>query len=70
MPGFRLLRGLNSRTLFLAICVGLMAYWVYLAFVSQPVLVNDAQGYYDLGGMITQQGWTAYFTSGPNREPM
>jgi hypothetical protein len=70
MPGFCLLRGLNSRNLFLTICVGLIAYWVYLAFVSQPVLVNDAQGYYDLGRMITQQGWPAYFASGPNREPV
>ncbi|MCB9757101.1 MAG: hypothetical protein H6753_01600 [Candidatus Omnitrophica bacterium] len=70
MLGFRFFPGFNGRTLFFVICAGLMAYWVYLAFVTQPVLVNDAQGYYDLARMITQQGWLTYFTSGPNREPI
>lgn len=50
--------------------LGLISYWIYLAFVSQPILVNDAKGYYELGLMIVQQGWPAYFTSGPNREPV
>lgn len=48
----------------------LLLYWIYLAFVTQPILVHDAKGYQDLGSLIYQQGWPAYFISGPNREPI
>jgi len=30
----------------------------------------DAQGYQILGNMLNTHGWTAYFESGPNREPL
>lgn len=60
----------KSWVLFSVISLGLISYWIYLVLVSQPVLVQDAKGYYDLGMLINRQGWSAYFTSGPNREPM
>ncbi|MCC6759215.1 MAG: hypothetical protein IT395_06290 [Candidatus Omnitrophica bacterium] len=56
------------------ILLGLIAvpvlYWLYLACVTQPVVVYDAQSYVDLAVMINQKGWQEYFISGPNREPI
>ncbi len=64
------LRGSGNSLLTLIVIVGIFLYWMYLAFVTQPILVHDAKGYEDLGIMIQQKGWKAYFISGPNREPI
>ena len=63
-------QGPQESPFILIIFIFLSLYWVYLAFVTQPVLVYDAKGYEDLGTMITQKGWVGYFTTGPNREPV
>lgn len=56
---------------FLAIIlVGIFGYWLYLVFVTQPILVHDAKGYQDLGVLIHDEGWKTYFSTGPNREPL
>ncbi len=56
--------------LFPIVIVGIFVYWLYLAFVTQPILVQDAKGYQDLGAMIYEKGWKNYFITGPNREPI
>ncbi len=63
-------RSLKNFLPFLIILFGIFVYWMYLAFVTEPILVHDAKGYEDLGRMIYQKGWEAYFVSGPNREPI
>ncbi len=63
-------RSLKNSLVFLIILLGILFYWAYLGFVTQPILVHDAKGYEDLGRMIYQKGWEAYFVSGPNREPI
>lgn len=45
-------------------------YWAYLVFVTQPILVHDAQGYRDIGGVVYEKGALEYFRTGPNREPV
>jgi len=45
-------------------------YWLYLAYVSQMIIANDAAGYEDLGRVIFQKGWIEFFKTGPNREPI
>jgi len=57
-----------QRFLFLAILVPFL-YWLYLAFVTQLVIIHDAHGYQSLGRMLVHQGWTGYFKHGPSREP-
>ncbi len=47
-----------------------LIYWIYLAFVSQMIIVHDAVSFYDLGSILTQKGWVQYFKTGPNREPL
>jgi len=44
-------------------------YWLYLAYVSQMIIANDAAGYEDLGRVIFQKGWVEFLKTGPNREP-
>jgi hypothetical protein len=60
----------STRFAFRGSIVLLVFVWLYLAFVTQPIMVHDAKGYEDLGRMIAQQGWKSYFVSGPNREPV
>lgn len=45
------------------------AYWVYLFFASRMSMSCDAIGYEELGKLLYQKGWKAYFLTGPNREP-
>ncbi len=44
-------------------------YWAYIAYMTQPILMYDAQSFVDLGIRIHDNGWKEYFISGPNREP-
>ncbi|HOW35833.1 MAG TPA: hypothetical protein PL155_05405 [Candidatus Omnitrophota bacterium] len=46
------------------------AYWVYLFFASHMAISCDAIGYEKLGRLLYQEGWGAYFITGPNREPV
>lgn len=45
-------------------------YWLYLAFISEPILIHDSVGYQWLGQLILEKGWKEYFITGPNREPL
>jgi len=65
----KVVRASQSLSIILVIAAVLF-YWIYLAFVTQPIMVHDAKGYQDLGQMIVAKGWKAYFISGPNREPV
>ena len=47
-----------------------LAYWVYLAFSSSMLIDSDAQTYQKLGAFLSQEGWKAYFQTGPHREPL
>ena len=59
----------SPRALPVAFCL-LGLYWIYLLFATQPVVIYDAAGYLQLGKLLMEQGWTAYFKTGPNREPL
>ena len=52
-----------------AIIVSLI-YWIYLALSSHMVIIYDSVGYERLGRLITEQGWTEFFKTGPHREPL
>lgn len=45
-------------------------YWLYLIFMAQMVIVNDAIGYEQLGKLLAEDGWREYFRTGPHREPL
>ncbi len=45
-------------------------YWTYLIFNTTMFIKFDATHYEDLGRMIYQKGWSEYFRTGPNREPL
>ncbi|HQP10743.1 MAG TPA: hypothetical protein PKV41_05100, partial [Candidatus Omnitrophota bacterium] len=45
-------------------------YWTYLFFTSTTPILFDCLDYQSLGRMIQEQGWTPYFETGPNREPI
>jgi len=45
-------------------------YLLYLAGISQTIMYYDAIGYHYLAQVLQHQGWTAYWSSGPNREPL
>ena len=47
-----------------------LAYWIYLAFFTRMEIIFDSVNYESLGKMLISQGWTSYFTTGPNREPI
>lgn len=47
-----------------------LAYWTYLACTSQMYIIYDSEGYEQLGRLLHNQGWKAYFVQGPNREPL
>lgn len=47
-----------------------LAYWLYLACATNMELSGDAIGYRDLGRLLQNHGWPAYFETGPNREPL
>jgi len=59
---------LYGETLFIFFLVVLC--WLYLFFVTQPILVFDGIGYQQLGQLIFEKGFGAYLHSGPNREPL
>jgi hypothetical protein len=44
-------------------------YWVYLGFTTRMVIGGDAQGYQLLAEYI-QAGWSTFFATGPQREPL
>lgn len=46
------------------------AYYFYMAFVAQMVIVQDSINFEYLGRMVADQGWHRYFETGPNREPV
>jgi hypothetical protein len=46
------------------------AYWLYLLITSQMLIVQDAVPYHKLGVLLHDEGWAAYFVTGPNREPL
>lgn len=47
-----------------------LLYWFYLACTTQMLLQHDAVGYEQLGRLLQEKGWLAYFQGGPNREPL
>ncbi len=47
-----------------------LAYWLYLSLTTGMMIANDSIGYENLGRMLQNQGWIAYFKTGPNREPL
>ncbi|MDP2652858.1 MAG: hypothetical protein Q8Q08_02380 [Candidatus Omnitrophota bacterium] len=47
----------------------LFLYWAYLSFVTQMIVVHDSVNYEFLGRLIKDQGFPAYFQTGPHREP-
>jgi len=47
-----------------------LAYWFYLAFNTQMIICFDSINYQDLGRLIQNHGFLAYFKNGPNREPL
>ena len=58
-----------SNNIFIYCFVVSLAYWVYLFFASRMSMSCDAIGYEELGKLLYQKGWKAYFLTGPNREP-
>jgi hypothetical protein len=46
-----------------------LIYWLYLAFVTHMVVVQDAFVFHNTAKLIDEQGWTSYFKNGPGREP-
>ncbi len=46
------------------------AYWIYLWLNSSMFIVFDSVGYESLARSIVDDGWTKYFITGPNREPL
>lgn len=59
----------NNKALIL-VFFACFAYWIYLLFLSSMSITCDAIGYERLGRMIYEQGWTEFFRTGPNREPL
>jgi len=57
------------KRLLVGVFLGCAVYWVYLFLTTQMSIVFDAYGYEQLGKLIYEQGWTAYFKNGPEREP-
>ena len=45
-------------------------YWIYLLCTSQTEIKWDSIDYQSLGNMIHHQGWSEFFRTGPNREPL
>jgi len=45
-------------------------YWIYLIFNSEMVIQHDSYTYEALGVLLNEQGWMAYFKTGPHREPL
>lgn len=60
----------HEKFLFLAIALAVMVYWAYLSLVTQPLIIQDAKSYEDLGAMIHDCGLKEYIVTGPNREPV
>ncbi len=58
-----------SNNVFIYCFVVSLAYWVYLFFASNMSISCDAVVYEELGKLLYQKGWRAYFLNGPNREP-
>ncbi|MBF0569256.1 MAG: hypothetical protein HQL18_00570 [Candidatus Omnitrophica bacterium] len=46
-----------------------LAYWTYLFFATQIVIVWDADHYISIAKIILNQGWETFFKTGPQREP-
>ena len=46
-----------------------LIYWAYLSLTTRMEIIYDSVNYEGLGRLIQHQGWIAYLTSGPNREP-
>lgn len=44
-------------------------YWAYLFFTSHMNISCDAINYEATGKLLQEQGWIAYFKTGPHREP-
>ncbi len=65
LSGFR-----PQKILISVIFIFSILYWSYLAFVSQAIIIHDAEGYQNLGKLIYERGWVAYFKTGPTREPI
>jgi hypothetical protein len=55
--------------LFCAFAIPIL-YWVYLLFTAQTEVKWDSFDYERLGQMLYHQGWTEFFKTGPNREPI
>lgn len=45
-------------------------YWTYLFFTSDMLISHDSIGYEKLGILLQEQGWIAYFKTGPHTEPI
>ena len=44
--------------------------WTYLAMTSQMAIMHDSEGYQKLGYLLQEDGFLAYFKTGPRREPL
>jgi hypothetical protein len=58
-----------SPLVLLSFCLCL-TYWFFLACTAEMVIAHDSVGYEQLGTLLSTNGWSAYFHSGPNREPL
>ena len=47
-----------------------LAYWLYLGLTTHMIIIFDSLNYEALGRLLCDQGWPAYFKTGPNREPL
>jgi len=45
-------------------------YWIYLAFICQMLIWDDAVGYEATGKLLIEDGWQEFFKTGPGREPL
>ena len=67
-PLFQFISNLGKFEIYLALIP--LIYWIYLLFTANMGITMDAATYADLASMVHSKGWTSYFSSGPNKEPL